>query len=165
MNALIYMLVCLVILGRCDGFYLQPHHSCIGTTSVSFTVPHHPPLKRKFPMSTNNMIVIRNSSNDGNQSEIDDTLEDSSLQEQQQVKQKKTPRPSPTGFSYVEEGVYTNIEEEIEAMGGDPSFLVDAPSLTTTATMNSDPPDDASSPLVVPWEWDGVEDSDAYFDE
>jgi hypothetical protein len=35
----------------------------------------------------------------------------------------KKPRPSPTGFSFVEGGVYTNERDAIEAMGGDPFFL------------------------------------------
>jgi hypothetical protein len=33
------------------------------------------------------------------------------------------PRPAPTGFSFVEGGVYTNERDAIEAMGGDPFFL------------------------------------------
>ena len=79
---------------------------------------------------------------------------------------KRPPRPSPTGFSFVEDGVYTNIEEEIEAMGGDPFFLSEGP--TTPPTRSTDAVDttssDASS-VTDTWEWDGVEVDDAYFDE
>jgi hypothetical protein len=100
---------------------------------------------------------------------MEDTIPPSIQQQQEQITKKKSPRPSPTGFSYVEEGVYTNIVEEIEAMGGDPSFLMevvpplfnDIPTdhVTTTSSVVEA---DASS---IAWEWDGVEENDAYFDE
>ena len=53
------------------------------------------------------------------------------------------PRPSPTGFSFVKDGVYTNIEEEIEAMGGDPFFLSERP--TTPPTISTDAADTTTS--------------------
>ena len=92
--------------------------------------------------------------------------------EMQEKATKRPPRPSPTGFSYVEGGVYTNMEEEIEAMGGDLSFIMmesSAPATTTTPMIVSNTvassveSDLASSPSA--WEWDGVEEEDAYFDE
>jgi hypothetical protein len=82
---------------------------------------------------------------------------------------KKKPRPSPTGFSHVEEGVYASDVEEIEAMGGDPFFLVssdddsnipvDAAVLTKIKDIGSDT--NAEQPT---WEWDGMEEETAYFD-
>lgn len=110
--------------------------------------------------SCNNLIICSSSSSSNSE------IEEAPSLKQQQIT-KKAPRPSPTGFSYVEEGVYTNIEEEIEAMGGDPSFLMEAPSTNDntipmdnvkTSSMESN-----ASPIA--WEWDGVEEDDAYFDE
>jgi hypothetical protein len=79
---------------------------------------------------------------------------------------KKKRCPSPTGFSHVEEGVYASDVEEIEAMGGDPFFLVSSDdcnipvdALTKIKDIGSDT--NAEQPT---WEWDGVEEDTAYFD-
>jgi hypothetical protein len=65
------------------------------------------------------------------------------------------PRPSSSGFSYVEEGEYTTSEEEVDAMGGDPFFLDDF----DDSSSSSDAVDE-----VAAWEWDGIVDDDAHMD-
>ena len=161
MNALLYVVI---VAG-----HLLPHTSFVITSAFIFTqqpaVVVLPRQRTIIPLYARDIgssnTIIYSSSN----SEIEETPS-SSLQQQKMTK--KPPRPSPTGFSYVEEGVYTNIEEEIEAMGGDPSFLTEAPPANdkfvptandaTLLAVESD-----ASPVV--WEWDGVEKDDAYFDE
>ena len=54
------------------------------------------------------------------------------------------------GYSFVEGGDYDSLEEEIEAMGGDPSFLEDY--------------EDGNLQVSGGDDWDGTVDEDAYFD-
>ena len=146
--------VVLLIIGICDECYLLPRNSYV-TTNAFIVVRHHATLRWTLKRASRM------------NSEMEEGLSSSSTSLPQQEKStKRKPRPSPTGFSYVEDGVYTNIEEEIEAMGGDPSFLIESafsPSASTNSTNTVLTSSDASP--VVAWEWDGVEENDAYFDE
>jgi hypothetical protein len=96
-------------------------------------------------------------------------------------------RPKSDGFSYVEDGVYTNLEEEVDAMGGDPFFLLDSKDGDDSNSVDTLIPAPIQMPIVATtiiepietmttaidkttattetWEWDGVVLEDAYFDE
>jgi len=70
---------------------------------------------------------------------------------------------SPWGSSsYAEGNEYPTIEAEVEAMGGDPSFLDDIDSIDREGADIST----AAAPDDEPtfFEWDGIVDEDAYFD-
>ena len=60
-----------------------------------------------------------------------------------------------SGISFVEEGTYDSMEEEIEAMGGDPFFL------DSSAEGNPEDDEKNSDP---DFEWDGTVDEDAHLD-
>lgn len=150
----------------------------VNAFDVVSTVTVVPPSQRKqFPQrgytGTHRSILIRHSTPTGMNSEMEEELTSSSSSSS--FVSKKPPRLSSTGFSYVEDGVYTNIVEEIEAMGGDPSFLIEteppsSPTLSSATITGSEMTVPASSDTAPPvpavgWEWDGVEEEEAYFDE
>jgi hypothetical protein len=159
-----FFVVFFAIIGISNDCHLLSGNKYV--TVKAFTVPQHFPISQ-LKLTINAGCRIGSSfalcgSSSSMNSEMDEELAESSLIEQ--PKSAKKPRPSPTGFSYVEDGVYTNIE--IEAMGGDPSFLIESPSSATTSTISASAASTSSdaSPAVK-WEWDGVEENDAYFDE
>jgi len=68
----------------------------------------------------------------------------------------KTPKP-PTGISTFVEGsdYYDSMEEEIEAMGGDPFFL---------DNYNNGDDDNDENDAAPDFEWDGSVEEDAHMD-
>ncbi len=162
------LLLCITVVAICiDDYMLLPRNRFMMTAFVIVPAQQQSkrPLHRTRTTDNGRSGIISNSSS----SSVDNDSE------MQQKSIKRPPRPSPTGFSYVEGGVYTNMEEEIEAMGGDTSFLMmesSAPAPTTTPmVISNDAASSAESDLASPpppppaWEWDGVEVEDAYFDE
>lgn len=67
------------------------------------------------------------------------------------------PPRRPTNFgtgSYEDDGDYDTVEEEIEALGGDPIFLDSEPDDADEQEKDTDPD----------FEWDGTVDEDAHLD-
>lgn len=67
--------------------------------------------------------------------------------------------PTPNGYSFVEEGNYGTVEEEIEAMGGDPSFLEGFDAGKKMSIDTTRPVEPQKDDI-----WDGTVDENVYFD-